>query len=127
MSAHTPEEIHLLFAEHFAAGDLDAIIALYEPDATLVPQPGQPVRGLAAIREALRGFLAMGGTFAMEAPMVVRGPDLALLFARWTLDGTAPDGSAIALAGHTSDVARRQADGTWLLAIDNPFGADGAV
>jgi hypothetical protein len=32
----------------------------------------------------------------------------------------------VSLAGQTSDVARRQADGRWLIMIDNPFGGQGA-
>ena len=39
--------------------------------------------------------------------------------------GTAADGSEVNLTGQTSDVVRRQADGTWLLVIDNPFGCEG--
>lgn len=127
MPAHSPEEVHRLFAEHFASGDIDALVALYEPTATLVPQPGQPVTGHAAIRAALGQFLDMGGRFAMAPAKVLRGDDLAVLFAPWTLAATAADGSPIALAGQTADVVRRQPDGSWLLAIDSPFGADGVA
>ena len=41
------------FFEAFNRGDLDAVIALYEPKATMVAQPGQMAEGRAAIREAL--------------------------------------------------------------------------
>ena len=38
---------------------MDAVVALYEPSAALVFQPGkEPVRGTEAIREALGGFLS---------------------------------------------------------------------
>ena len=33
------------------------LIALYESDAVLIPQPGQRVAGVSAIRESLIGFL----------------------------------------------------------------------
>ena len=39
--------------------------------------------------------------------------------------GTGADGSEVNLTGQTSDVVRRQPDGTWLLVIDNPFGCEG--
>ena len=126
MSARTPEELHALFQRHFIAGDMDALLALYEPNAVLVPQPGQVVRGHAAIRESLAGFLAMKGTFRMQPPKTIRTDDVAIVFASWTLDAKAPDGSPIHLDGQTADVVRRHADGRWLFAIDSPFGAAGA-
>ncbi len=52
--------------------------------------------------------------------------DVALLVARWTLKGTdQTTGQAVELTGQTSDVVRRQPDGSWLLVIDNPYGAAG--
>jgi ketosteroid isomerase-like protein len=70
----------------------------------------------------INGFLAMNGEFRMEPAKIVEARDLALLMARWTLDGTSPDGQPVEIAGHTSDVVRRQPDGSWLFVIDNPFG-----
>ena len=35
MPAQTPEELDLLFAKDLNAGDLDGLVALYEPVATL--------------------------------------------------------------------------------------------
>ncbi|HEX8141221.1 MAG TPA: nuclear transport factor 2 family protein [Pyrinomonadaceae bacterium] len=125
MPAHTPEEVHALFAQYFSGEDMDGIISLYEPDAALMPQPGTIVHGVQAIREALGGFLALKGGFEMQPVKLIQTSDLALLYSRWSLKGTGPDGNAIELRGQTSDVARRQADGTWLLAIDNPYGGEG--
>src|SRR5262245_34084730 len=41
MSARTPEECDTLFERHLNAGDLDALVGLYEPGATLVMAPGE--------------------------------------------------------------------------------------
>ena len=125
MPARTPEEVHELFSKHFAAGDKEAILALYETEATFLPQPGQSVSGTAAISEALGGFLALKGELKMQPARVLWSNDIALLFSKWTLKGTGPDGNAVELSGQTSDVVRRQADGTWLMVIDNPYGGDG--
>ena len=126
MQAYTPEEVHQLFSKFFNAGDIDALLSLYESDATMVPQPGQPpVSGPAAIREALNGFLALKGQFIVESTNVILANDIALLFSKWTLSGTDPKGNAVELCGQTSDVVRRQTDGTWLVVIDSPFGATG--
>ena len=122
MPAHRPEDVPLLFAEAFNAGDLAAAIALYEPQATLVVQPGQIVTGREAIQEALQGFLALRGHLDSVVNKVLQADDLALVCNRWQLTGTGPDGAPLTLSGQTTDVARRQADGTWLLAVDNPYG-----
>lgn len=127
MSAHSPDDVHPLFARYFAAADMDALISLYEPHAVLLPQPGQVARGPAAIRESLGAFLAMKGSFAIRSSKVIQADDVAIVFAKWTLDARAPDGSPIHLEGETSDVLRRQPDGRWLIAIDSPFGAAGVV
>ena len=123
MAAREPEEAHRLWTERFKAGDLEGLLALYEPTATFMPQPGQAVSGTAAIREALGGFFGLKPTFDMvEIKPAIRSDDLALLHSSWTLNGTGPDGSPINLSGTTADVVRRQSDGTWLFVIDNPWG-----
>jgi uncharacterized protein (TIGR02246 family) len=123
MPAHTPEEVPRLWAQTFVAGDLDALVALYEPDATLVAQPGEVVRGTEAIRIALRAFLATRPTFNLEVRKILQAGDIALSFADWTLRGTGPDGAPIEMAAQTSDVLRRQPDGSWRIVIDNPYGS----
>jgi hypothetical protein len=45
MPAHTPEECDLLLIEAIEKGDVDAMVALYEPNATFVVSPGQVVTG----------------------------------------------------------------------------------
>ncbi|HQU50596.1 MAG TPA: SgcJ/EcaC family oxidoreductase [Casimicrobiaceae bacterium] len=127
MSARTPEDLHPLFARHFAAADMAGLLSLYEPDAVLLPQPGAVARGHAAIRDALNAFLAMKGTFAIASSKTVHAGDIALAYVKWTLDAKGPDGAPIHLEGETSDVLRRQADGRWLIVIDSPFGAAGAA
>jgi uncharacterized protein (TIGR02246 family) len=123
MSARTPEEVPRLWAEHFSAGELDALVGLYETEATLVPQPGEVVTGIETIREALSAFLATQPTFNLEVRKVLQTGDIALSFADWTLSGTGPDGEAIEMAAQTSDVLRRQPDGSWRIVIDNPYGS----
>src|SRR5437870_2806948 len=126
MPADTPEEVHELFTKYFSAGDLDAVMSLYEPGATIV-QRDTSVTGHAAIRQALSGFLALKGEFALQLRKTFQSDDIALLFSNWTIRGTGPDGEPVELEGQTSDVVRRQPDGTWLLVIDNPYGAEAAA
>jgi uncharacterized protein (TIGR02246 family) len=124
MPARAPEELPPLFAQAFGAHDLEAALALYEPEATLIPQPGQVVTGTEAIREALSAFLALKPKFESEFKKAFRVGDVALLFSDWTLSASDPDGNAIEMSGRTSDVARRQSDGSWLFVIDDPYGSE---
>lgn len=125
MKAQTPEELHRMWARAFGNGDIETALACYEPDAILMAQPGQLMQGRLAIRQALEGFLAARPHFDFEFRRSVETGDLALLYADWKLTGTGPDGSLFELSGQTSDVARRQGDGSWLIVIDNPYGGQG--
>ena len=121
MAANRPEEIHAAFTTAFNDGNLEALIALYEPEASIAPAPGEVVTGTAAIRSVLAGFLALKGRMAITTTRVVAAEDVALLHGTWTLTGTDQDGKAVELAGRNTEVVRRQSDGTWRFAIDNPF------
>lgn len=118
-----PQDIHQKFVAAFNRGDLDAIVALYEPEASLAPQPGVIVTGHAAIGEAFQAFLAMKPQIQIDTVRVMHGAGgITLLHGRWTLKGTGPDGNPAVMEGTTAEVVRRQSDGSWLYAIDNPFG-----
>ena len=122
MRAHQPEEIHKEFVEAFNAGDLEALVALYEPEAVFVVDGNRPVIGIEAIREAYRGFLAAHPKISLETRGIYRrGDDIALLHGRWKLTGTGPDGAEVSREGRNTEVVRRQADGSWKFIIDNPL------
>ena len=104
-------------------GDLEAALALYEPNAVLVAQPGQLARGSVELRTALAGFIGLKPTLRSHTQNVVEVDDIALYVGRWTLQGADPSGTAIAMGGESTDVLRRQQDGRWLIAVDNPWGA----
>src|SRR5262245_6137678 len=112
-----PEEIHSRFAAAFNSGNLDAVMALYEPEASLVPQPGQVVQGRDAIRQALLQFLALKGTMQVKSIFTVHGPGVALMRGQWKLTGIGPDGKPIEMTGQSVEVVRQQAGSEWLLAV----------
>jgi uncharacterized protein (TIGR02246 family) len=125
MPARKPEQLDELFAEALNSGKLDALVALYEPQATLSPQPRQFVTGTKPIREALSGFLAMKPKINLNPKTLAMADDIAFTSAKWELTGTAPDGKPVNMAGQSAEIARRQPDGTWLFLIDSPWGLEG--
>ena len=122
MTAERPEQVIELFAASLNGGDVDAAIALYEPEAAFAPQPGERVVGLAAIGDALRQFAALKPRLHGEITGVLAAGDVALVHNRWQLEGTQPDGTLVEMRGHSADVLRRAADGRWRILIDDPWG-----
>jgi uncharacterized protein (TIGR02246 family) len=96
--------------------DLDALMALYEPDASMVVLDGSTATGTEAIREQWAGVLEMKGQMTLRSRYAIEAGDLAILSNEWTL--TAGDQS---LSAVTAEVARRQPDGGWLYVVDHPF------
>jgi uncharacterized protein (TIGR02246 family) len=96
--------------------DLNALMALYAPDASLVVLDGSTVSGTEAIREQWASLLEMKGRMTVRSRYAIEAGDLAILSNEWTL--TAGDQS---LSAVTAEVARREPDGGWLLVIDHPF------
>jgi uncharacterized protein (TIGR02246 family) len=115
MPAQAPSEIHALFLDAFNRGDLEALVALYEPGAVLVIG-GQAAVGHEAIREAYRRLLDGRGKMELETRSVVEsGEGLAVLHAGWTLESAGSTAGGI-----STEVVRRQPDGSWLFVIDEP-------
>ena len=123
MPAMNPVELDQLFSEAMNSKNLEAALALYEPNASLTPEPGQEVQGKEAIRLALEGFLAMDPSISLKTKTLAQTTDIALCTASWNLAGTGPDGP-VEMSGHSVEVARKQPDGSWLFIIDNPFGLE---
>jgi uncharacterized protein (TIGR02246 family) len=103
-------------------GDLDTALSLYEPDAVFVAEPGKIGRGRDAIHEALEGFISLKPSIKGEDTRIVEARDIALYCSKWSLVGTSPEGKRVEMNGISSDVLRRQTDGRWLVAVDNPWG-----
>ena len=122
MSVHNPHEFDQIFAKAFNGRETDALVALYEPDATLVPEPGRPVTGRDAPRDAPADFMRLNGQIDLRTAGVIVSGDIAMVYSDWALIGGAdPGGDPGELADRSTVVLRRQPDGTWLGAIDDPW------
>lgn len=106
----------------FHRGDIDAIMQTYEAGAVVVGEPGAPVQGDGPLRTLFAGFIAAGARFTFDGSEVIVAGDIALHLMPWKMTGVAPDGSPVTSAGLSVAVLRRQADGRWLMVIDDPFG-----
>lgn len=105
--ARDPNDLARLFIERGNAGDIEGLVALFEPDALVSGIDGGSVSGHAEIQKKYRRLLAAEPRFSLglQHPPMISG-DLALTSMSF------PDGGAAA------EVARRQPDGTWLWIID---------
>ena len=121
MPAYNPAEIHTLFQRAFNLGDVEALLALYEPDAVLVVD-GKEVMGRESMRKALETFVARHGRMTLETRAVVESRQgLALLYGGWAIEPPTKRAADIATRGLSTEVVRQQPDGTWLFVIDNPY------
>jgi uncharacterized protein (TIGR02246 family) len=122
ITATSPQDVIRHFEHLLGAGDVRGLLELYEPAAAFQTPEGT-VRGHEAIRKALEGLIALQPTISGQIQKVVEAGDTALLVNRWVLDGTSPDGSAVRMRGVSADIMRRQADGSWRVLVDDPWGA----
>jgi uncharacterized protein (TIGR02246 family) len=122
MPVQNPRELHQAWEKAYSEGDVDALVEFYEPDATVFPQPGSPATGHAAIREALVPFVALRGQMQLRTTAVIENGDLALVYGEWSLTGgTDPDGNPVTMEGRSTEIMRRQSDGSWRDVIDDPY------
>jgi uncharacterized protein (TIGR02246 family) len=113
--ANTPQEVHILFLDAFNRADVEALVALYEPNALLVTGNG-PAVGHNAIHNAYRHILAHGVRMELKTHTVLESSEgLAVLHASWTYHL-----GENAIAGLSTEVVRRRPDGSWLFVIDEP-------
>ena len=107
--ARDPEDLSRFVVERLNAGEVDGLVALYEPDAVMALPNGGTATGAEEIRAAYEHFVAgQPGVVRGDQQATLRWGDLALTSSRL------PDGTI------TVEVARQQADGTWLWVIDQP-------
>jgi uncharacterized protein (TIGR02246 family) len=96
--------------------DLDGLMRLYAPNATMILLDGSTATGLDAIREQWSGLLEQGGRITVRSRYAIESGDLAILSNEWTLRIGDQTMSAV-----TAEVAARQPEGGWLYVIDHPF------
>lgn len=121
--AKSPESVIDDFVAAVNAGDIERVMAEYEQGARLA-FPGRPCIGHDAIRGELQNLLAQRPTMQGRTVSVSQVGDLALLQSEWSFTGTDSKGDRVELSGESSELVRRQPDGTWRYVIDLPMGRE---
>lgn len=121
MSAFSPGELHTLFQDAFNLGDVETLVSLYEPEAVLIVG-GKPVTGREGIHAAFRSMLSGEVQMSLTTRSIMESPDgLALLHGEWVVHRTTASEPPVTTQGLSTEVVRKQPDGTWLFIIDNPY------
>jgi uncharacterized protein (TIGR02246 family) len=118
MPAQSPEEVDVLFAKALNAGDVDGMVSMYEPNASFVGQGGEVAVGHDAIRAAIKTYIDLKPEIDLKVEKTVAtGTDLAVCYGVWTMSIGGQE-----MTGKSMEIVRKQPDGTWLFAIDDPWG-----
>ena len=120
MGAKSPEQWWQIWSESFERGDVETILGLYDPGATVVPNPGNPITGLADLRETLQGFVDMHGTLKANQGEILHGPGVATSYIPWTFDADLAD-EPLHLEGTATVMLADRPDG-WVALIDDFYG-----
>ena len=115
-------DIDPAFARAFNAGDLDALLKLYDEQSVLVAEPGKPVQGLENIRQALAGFLALKLPIQLTLRHVYENGNIGFCVADWSIAGKAPDGKDVKVGWTSAEVVKKTSGGNWVYVIDSPYG-----
>ena len=105
--AKEPNDLERLFVERANSGDVEGLVALYEPNAVVASGDGRVAKGRDQIRELFVELLADRPRFgaSLQAVALCSG-ELALTSSR------------VSNGDLTAEIARRQPDGHWLWVVD---------
>ena len=120
-TARSAEECDQLFAEFVRAADLDGLVSLYERTACLVHLDGTVATGHDQLRNALARLTSEPTEIRMRIAQVIGCETVAVIYNDWVATRSLGDGSVTEWSGRAIEVVRRQHDGAWLFAIDDPF------
>lgn len=129
MGAPSPELCNLWLARAFNAGDVDAAVAMYHPDASIVQvdqvHGGTTIaRGADGIRATMAAYIGLKPHMDVVTHHTTVSGDFAMTRSQWLIKGSGKDGKTTVVHHHGMEVHRKLPDGTWAFFIDHPFGAD---
>ena len=104
--------------------DLDAVMALYEPEARFVTKSGETLIGRDRICKVVGGLIEAKARLYSRVVKAVTVGDIAQLYTDF--EGTMNDesGKSVAIRNKAIEVLRRQPNGTWKLIVGDPNGRE---
>jgi uncharacterized protein (TIGR02246 family) len=124
MLPHKPEDWPSVFEQNLNTGDLDAVMALYEPDARFVARSGETIVGRDRIRDALAAMIRSKTRLQSRAIKATTVDDVALLYTDFQGDAVDASGKTIEARYKAIEVLSRQPDGAWKLIVGDPNGRE---
>ncbi len=120
MPINEAHEHHKLYEAAFNAGDADGILALFEEGG--IQAAGDVQRQGETFSARLRDQFQRGASVTVNTTRVLEANGIALTHSAWELRTKDDDGKPLNLTGRGAEVLRKQADGTWLLVVDDATG-----
>ena len=117
-----PEGVIPSLLERFNSGKIEAMMALYAPEAVFIAKDGRTITDRTEIAAQFQRDISLGLPLKANVRHVFVADDTAQIVVDWSIDGTGPDGKHVHLGGSASDIVRRGADGRWRYLIDNALG-----
>jgi ketosteroid isomerase-like protein len=117
----SPKELLALLGKYIEARDVEAILAIHEPGASLVEFGGGISRGEEELRKSYGKFFQSKPQLKVNALQIVESGGVAIILGDYTLKFEDQNGEIMNSAGKFGDMVRQQPDGSWLYLLDNPF------
>ncbi len=117
-----PEDVIPSLIERFNSGKVEAMMALYAPEAVFIANDGRTVTDRAEIAAQFQRDMSLGLPLKANVRHVFVSGDTAQIVVDWSIDGKGPTGEDVHLGGSACDIVRRGADGLWRYIIDNNQG-----
>jgi ketosteroid isomerase-like protein len=115
-----PEDVHARLADAYNTGDVNIVMAMYDLNGVLVPEPGKAISGQAQFEDAIKGILSIIGKMEIKTIYCLVAGDLALGRSEWSIS----ENGTTKISAKGIEVMKKQADGNWKLVFDHAFGAE---
>ncbi|PYK23138.1 MAG: hypothetical protein DME59_17955 [Verrucomicrobia bacterium] len=123
MLSHKPEDWPRLFVEHLESGDLEAVAALYAPNARFVGRSGEIIVGRDRIRDMLTRMTRSKTKLQSRVIKAIGVDDVGVLYTDF--QGTTMDASEKTMDVRYNAVeALRQQPDCWKLIVSDPNGRE---
>lgn len=117
-----PATFATAFDHALNAGDLDRLLQLYDPQASMRTSNGSVGQGIDLISRELRSLISAKAQIKNRLRHILQHHETALIVVDWTLEINTPDGQRVTTQGAATNVLRQTAEHGWRMIIGNPQG-----